>query len=82
MKCLVLFSLRNNKINFRMPSALLGTFRVSIFYGTPFVGCASGSTFMAETMTKGRGRQGKVWTAPPRGNIYVTFVLRLPEKVR
>ena len=36
---------------------------------------------MAETMTKGRGRQGKAWTAPPKGNIYITFVLRLAEKV-
>ena len=36
---------------------------------------------MAETMTKGRGRQGKAWTAPPKDNIYITFVLRLPVKV-
>jgi hypothetical protein len=40
-------------------------------------GCIHGTTCLSETMTKGRGRQGHKWSSPPRGNIYMTIVLRI-----
>ncbi|XP_013422157.1 uncharacterized protein LOC106182074 [Lingula anatina] len=41
-------------------------------------GCASGTAYMSEAMTAGRGRRGRTWKSPPVGNIYVTVVLRVP----
>ncbi|XP_064629092.1 uncharacterized protein LOC135488418 [Lineus longissimus] len=40
-------------------------------------GCIHGTMCLTEMMTAGRGRQGKEWSSPPRGNIYVTIVLRI-----
>ena len=39
-------------------------------------GAEDGAVFLAEGMTAGRGRLGRVWHSPPGVNIYCTVVLR------
>jgi len=39
-------------------------------------GGESGSVFVAECQTKGRGRQGRTWASPRVGNIYASILLR------
>ena len=39
-------------------------------------GAPSGSAFLAEEQTGGRGRMGRVWHSPPGQNLYASFVLR------
>ena len=39
-------------------------------------GAPSGSAFIADTQTGGRGRLGRSWHSPPGENLYASFVLR------
>jgi BirA family transcriptional regulator, biotin operon repressor / biotin---[acetyl-CoA-carboxylase] ligase len=39
-------------------------------------GIASGSAFVADAQTAGRGRLGRTWHSPAGENLYVSFVLR------
>jgi BirA family biotin operon repressor/biotin-[acetyl-CoA-carboxylase] ligase len=41
-------------------------------------GAGHGEVVVAETQTAGRGRRGRVWSSPPRRNVYLSVVLR-PE---
>ncbi len=44
-------------------------------------GAAEGTTVIAETQTKGRGRLGRTWVSPPFRNLYLSIVLRPPIAV-
>jgi BirA family biotin operon repressor/biotin-[acetyl-CoA-carboxylase] ligase len=39
-------------------------------------GAPEGTTVMAERQRQGRGRQGRAWFSPGRGNLYVSVLLR------
>lgn len=39
-------------------------------------GAPSGSVFVADAQTAGRGRQGRVWHSPPGDNLYLSVLLR------
>lgn len=39
-------------------------------------GAPHGTTVIAETQTKGRGRLGRTWISPPGDNIYMSAILR------
>ena len=39
-------------------------------------GAAEGTTVIAETQTKGRGRLGRTWVSPPGRNLYLSIILR------
>src|SRR6478736_6410742 len=39
-------------------------------------GAPSGSAFISDTQTGGRGRLGRSWHSPPGENLYASFVLR------
>jgi BirA family biotin operon repressor/biotin-[acetyl-CoA-carboxylase] ligase len=39
-------------------------------------GAPSGSSFVADAQTRGRGRLGRTWHSPPGDNLYVSFLLR------
>lgn len=39
-------------------------------------GGEAGSVFLAESQTKGKGRQGRTWVSPKDGNIYFSILLR------
>jgi BirA family biotin operon repressor/biotin-[acetyl-CoA-carboxylase] ligase len=39
-------------------------------------GATSGSAFIANAQTHGRGRLGRSWHSPPGDNLYVSFVIR------
>lgn len=41
-------------------------------------GAPEGLVVVAEEQTQGRGRRGRVWSSPPGGGVYLTFVLRPP----
>lgn len=41
-------------------------------------GAASGTLVLAESQTKGRGRQGRQWSSLPKGNLYFTALLECP----
>jgi BirA family transcriptional regulator, biotin operon repressor / biotin---[acetyl-CoA-carboxylase] ligase len=47
-------------------------------------GAPHGATWLAETQTRGRGRQGRVWTSPRGENLLFSVLLRLscpPQRV-
>jgi hypothetical protein len=46
-----------------------------LFWGK---GAASGTLVLAESQTKGRGRQGRQWSSLPKGNLYFTALLECP----
>jgi BirA family biotin operon repressor/biotin-[acetyl-CoA-carboxylase] ligase len=39
-------------------------------------GAVEGTVAIAEQQTGGRGRKGRIWTSPPQGGIYMSFILR------
>lgn len=41
-------------------------------------GAPHGATWVAETQTHGRGRQGRVWTSPHSKNLLFSVLLRIP----
>lgn len=41
-------------------------------------GATEGTTVIAESQTRGKGRLGRVWTSPPGVNLYCSVVLRPP----
>jgi len=41
-------------------------------------GSPHGAVIIAESQTKGKGRLGRRWLSPPKGNIYMSIILR-PE---
>ena len=53
----------------------------TLAHGLASEGAAEGTTVIAETQTKGRGRLGRTWVSPPFRNLYVSIVLRPPIAV-
>lgn len=47
-----------------------------------FQGMPEGTTVLAETQTKGRGRLGRSWVSPPGKGIYLSVILRPPLSLR
>lgn len=43
-------------------------------------GCPDGTVIVADAQTKGRGRHGRVWHSPKGKNIYMSIILRSPQK--
>ncbi|MBI4690234.1 MAG: biotin--[acetyl-CoA-carboxylase] ligase [Nitrospirae bacterium] len=41
-------------------------------------GSPHGTVVIADTQTKGKGRSGRTWVSPPKGNLYMSIILR-PE---
>ncbi len=44
-------------------------------------GAAHGTLITADAQTAGRGRQGRVWSAPPRSSLLCSLVLREPPNL-
>ncbi len=44
-------------------------------------GAPHGSLYLAETQTKGRGRQGRAWVSPPHENLLFSVLLRFHRPV-